>query len=101
MSSHQYVASSATDPCSSANLAFALPHTSRYNRPRILLSTPPISIDDPSGSRELEAQHIDTSDLHALRVSSCDESTSYVPCLRLLLTSADYVCRLCDNQHTS
>jgi len=36
--------------------------------------TPPISIDDPSGSRELEAQHINTSDLHAFRVSSCEES---------------------------
>ena len=48
-------------------------------------STPPISIDGPSSSRDnfhVEAPEV----LHVHRSSSCDERTSYVTCLQLLLT---------------
>jgi hypothetical protein len=52
---------------------------------RISLSTPPISIDDPSGSRSNHYPNTPNV-LHVDGVSSCDSRTSYVPCLQLLLT---------------
>ena len=48
-------------------------------------TTPPTSVDGPSGSRG--THHLDTSNgLHVHHVSSCEKRTSYLSHLRLLLT---------------
>ena len=52
---------------------------------RILPSIPPVPVDGPSRSRD--SLHFEASKVsHVHRVSSCDERTSYVSCLPLLVT---------------